>query len=333
MYNAAGSENVDLRTVRYMKRRETIFATALLASLALHLGICASAIYRFYADEMVTFGLYLPGPLTHGGVLIERDSNRAGQSTGTGQAFNASDGELPMIARLAEQEQAPWSKDPIGPGRIGNLPSESLLTEMDKIPTPVRAQLPTAASDPPVLGIPSSTPPIPTPPQRPHKLIALATAAPAPQADTVSAAPAPDIQNPKRPEGTRIQNSPAPPAADPLPQGDSEIDAFSSKLTATADPRSGKVEARFGRNVRTTRPRLTLAAEHDLWGMSNPSVVLWMKLDETGKVVSADVVRTSGSVAVDQACQIALYGWWVEPPKDDNGNPRPDFIVMTLNFR
>ena len=81
------------------------------------------------------------------------------------------------------------------------------------------------------------------------------------------------------------------------------------------------------------RPRLTLAGHYDLAAMQYPSVQLTVRIDATGKVISADILRSSGSNQIDLPCQQAMYDWWIEPPKDEKGKPMADVMVWLLSFR
>ncbi|MGH7215523.1 MAG: hypothetical protein ACREIT_12225 [Tepidisphaeraceae bacterium] len=119
--------------------------------------------------------------------------------------------------------------------------------------------------------------------------------------------------------------------ADPAPESDSESDPFSK--IGSAEFRPGSVQARFGRKVKTVRPRLTLAGKYDLASMAKPSLVLAVRVDETGHVRSVDVVRSSGSNEVDLPVQRAMYEWWIEPAKDKDGNPIADVMLWSLSFR
>lgn len=119
-------------------------------------------------------------------------------------------------------------------------------------------------------------------------------------------------------------------AADPAPRSDSESDAFSREGAITF--RNGRVEARFGRKVKTVRPRPGLAAEQDLRALVSPSVVMKVRVDETGRVRNVEIVKSSGSTAVDQCCQLAMYDWWFEPLRDKAGNLQPAEIMCTFTW-
>jgi len=69
----------------------------------------------------------------------------------------------------------------------------------------------------------------------------------------------------------------------------------------------------------TIRPRLTLSGQVDVIALEYPTVQLKVKIDESGKVISVDVIRSSGSNEIDLSCQRAMYAWWIEPAKAADG--------------
>src|SRR5207253_10917134 len=52
-----------------------------------------------------------------------------GEMTGVGHSIDPVDGDRPQEARRGEQAQLFLSRDPAGPGEVGNLPSMSLLPQ------------------------------------------------------------------------------------------------------------------------------------------------------------------------------------------------------------
>lgn len=119
-------------------------------------------------------------------------------------------------------------------------------------------------------------------------------------------------------------------APDPAPKTDSESDPFS--MTGSAVFRAGRVDARFGRKVKTVRPRLELAGQYDLLSLPSPSVIMKVRADESGRVRNVEIVKSSGSSEVDQPCQLAMYEWWFEPPKDKAGKPQPAEMTWTISW-
>ena len=117
---------------------------------------------------------------------------------------------------------------------------------------------------------------------------------------------------------------------DAAPMTDSESDPFS--MVGSAEFRPGKVVARFGRKVTTVRPRLSLAGQYDLLSLANPSVLLRVRADETGRVREVKIARSSGSNEVDQPCKLAMYEWWFEPPRDKGGRPLASEMLWTMTW-
>jgi TonB family protein len=123
---------------------------------------------------------------------------------------------------------------------------------------------------------------------------------------------------------------PAVPAADPAADTGLESDPF-AKIPGV-EFRDGKVEARSGRQIKPVRPRLTEAGMRDLLAQQFPTVLLKVKIDKTGKVVDVNIVRGSGSEAVDMPVYRALWGWWFEPPRDKKGNPMEDVQLVAIHW-
>jgi TonB family protein len=135
---------------------------------------------------------------------------------------------------------------------------------------------------------------------------------------------------PPTPKGDPGQQPGASSAADPAPMGDSEIDPVSTM--GSVEFSAGSAKVRLGRKTKLTRPRLSLAAQTDLMTMPTGSVLLRIKIDSTGKVISAEVARSSGNPIVDQPCKLAAYNWWFEPLKDKMGQPTKDVIMFAIRF-
>lgn len=120
------------------------------------------------------------------------------------------------------------------------------------------------------------------------------------------------------------------PAADPAADTGLESDPF-SKIPGVQF-RNGKVDARNGRVVKPIRPRLTEAGRRDLLSLQFPTVLMKVKIDNTGKVIDVTVIRGSGSEAIDMPVYRALWGWYFEPPKDKDGNPLPDTQLVAIHW-
>lgn len=304
---------------------------------------------------------------------VRRPDNDMGDSTGTGDANNAIDGDQPQQAPAAPEVQAFLSRDPSGAGFVGDAPSPSVAPESPGSPgsdlpfgvkSPAADQVPIAKAapkPPPIETVPADPPPAESPvvaktqpsmPAEDSSPIGIAmteaqkpqpttpqSAEPKPQDPKVEIAAATPPQQPSpQPDDNQpdaVTDTPAipatPPAADPAPQSDSESDPFSK--IGSVEFRPGKVDVRFGRKVKTTRPHLTLAGQYDLAAQAAPRVMLKVKTDETGKVIDVAVIQSSGSNEIDAPCQRAVYDWWFEPPKDASGKPVPDVILFTIDFR
>jgi TonB family protein len=158
----------------------------------------------------------------------------------------------------------------------------------------------------------------PTPP--PLKAIGIA--------DGVRAWSAPRIQR-AAPPAAQV-GAPLPPA-DPAIMSESESDPFARGNSVQF--RDGRVEARFGRKVKTIRPHLSLAAKYDLMGMQFPRMVVRVSVDASGNVRRVDITKSTGSDSADQEVKVALYQWWFEPPKDKSGGALADVVEFPIVWR
>lgn len=148
---------------------------------------------------------------------------------------------------------------------------------------------------------------------------------------------APPVDAPVAPVVSAAPGSPTPggaqqPAADPARMSDSESDAFSQLGTIIF--RDGGMDVRSGRKIRTKRPKLLLAAR--IWDaivIQHPEVTLKIDTDETGKVTSVIVLKSSGSNEIDQPTRVAVYDWWFEPKVDANGRALPDQFKFVIGYR
>lgn len=171
----------------------------------------------------------------------------------------------------------------------------------------------TPLSSPPV---PQATLPTPQKPQR-----APTVASPVPVAQAAQARPA---TGDGRAPGHIARTN-------PLPQSDSDSDAFSKIGSAVFH--NGRLDVREGRKVRTTRPQILVPGLLDEFGLANPTVVLKVNIDATGKVTNVDIFRSSGSNDLDQPCLRAVYDWWFEPAHDAAGKAIPDAVLFAITFR
>jgi TonB family protein len=172
----------------------------------------------------------------------------------------------------------------------------------------------------------------------PAAQVAAAVAAPSPLA--VLQHSTPDTVTPPTPPTPAVQAQQATgdglapgraTAADPAQQSDSESDPFTT--TGAAVFHDGRLRVRSGRKIKTVRPQILVPGILDAIGESDPTVVLKINVDVTGKVTQVRIVHSSGSNDIDQPCVVAVYDWWFEPAHDATGKPVPDVVLFTISFR
>jgi TonB family protein len=319
-----------------MRNRDITWTVALCLSLAIH-----TAIIRWRADAYVNAN----SPLRLAGFSREwiaqsilqtppDDEGLLGDDKGIGSATDAAPGDLPLLARKGDQDQSYLSRDPQSMGQTGAQPRQSLTppgengangsqTAQDQVaqqssnhPFGLREQQQASpAFQPPTNHQPG---PAPSPKAtRTRAQTAVAQSAASPVSVTAYSAPS------GRP-------GPIAATASPAPQGDSDSDPFA--VVGSMDLRPGSTKIQCGRKHRITHPRLPWDAVYDFQEMTSVSVTLELQLDETGQVISAVVIKSSGSSSIDQPCRLAAYSWWFEPAKDSNGKPIKDVIKFTCKF-
>jgi TonB family protein len=228
------------------------------------------------------------------------------------------------------------STAPPGQGGDGKPRIDEALADRGTEATPPIAIPPSAPT--PALTPPSAK----APPSLPQEI------APVKNASAPATAPAPTAiaQNtltldPIAPAKQSISNTPAAsatggppgapvPAADPAADTGLESDPFAK--TPGVEFRNGKVEARSGRQVKPVRPRLTEASRRDLLSLQFPTILLKVRIDDTGKVQDVKVLRGSGSEAIDMPVYRAMWQWWFEPPKSKDGKPLPDVQLVAIHW-
>jgi TonB family protein len=183
------------------------------------------------------------------------------------------------------------------------------------------------APPPPPVGSPAASPPPAPPPLRAPPPTISQDISPATPAAVVAVPP---TQKPQTEQGDGGQPGTPAASADPAQQSDSESDAF-SKIDGVIR-QDGRLEVQFGRQVKTVRPRLPISAMIDA-ALGARSVTLKVSIGRDGNVTAVGVSKGSGSREVDQASLLAMYDWWFEPVKDKKGQPVPDMVYFTLNFR
>jgi hypothetical protein len=224
------------------------------------------------------------------------------------QVASAADNPLivaPEAGPLAEPKPAISS----APKMPGADVSKAAIVKSPTLPLP-----PAAVATPPPPAVDVALPKTDTPTERPQQT-AVASADPNLMKTGDGRAPGRDRHS-----------------ADPAQESDSESDAFSK--TAVADVlHDGRLEVRKGRKIKTTRPHFLPGAEAAFLANPEPSLVMKIAIDPTGKVTSADIIRSSGSIEIDQPCRVAVYDWWIEPAHDKAGHPVRDVIEFTFFFR
>lgn len=268
-----------------------------------------------------------------------------GEAEGKGEALDSAIGERLMQGLLGEQDQAWLSRDPVGGGRLPDEPSPSIA------PRGGDGGRPGAPGEEGRAGMFGVPPALLKPPRivkRPAVIEEMMEkAAAVTEAERAKAALAAAAQDAKGMEkliavadggnagGNAGGGAGVPGAraeeADPAPQGDSESDAFSTKGSVMVT--AGRIEARLGRDVKPVKPRLRIKAGLDVYSIVDASVRLWVKIDATGKVTDVRIVKSSGSNDIDLPTVVAMYKWWIEPPKDKQGKPVADALQITFLFR
>lgn len=327
-----------------MARRTYILPIALGCSVAIHLG--AMGAWYAYRSVMARHAGGSPR-YTELVVSLEDDSDRRedmGDAAGKGIGSNNEPGDKPLVAPQADADQALLSRDPVGMGRLSSTPTQYTGPQGAGAGGAVAV----AAANPPVVqrpqqATPQTAPPLPpTPPAAPQ----VAEASPDVQvAPPVPSTPPPTASTPAVPRTAVAAATPARPAtgdgrapglpqrsADPLPQSESDSDPF-SRISGSVIVRDGRLDVRLGRKVKTTRPQLLLAGQIDLIALSNPMVVLEVHIAPAGNVTDVKISHSSGSNQVDEPTRLCVYDWWFEPARNKAGQPIPDVIFFTIQYR
>lgn len=279
-----------------MTRRDHTFAIALLLSMSLHAATFLTLAGRQRTDPRARVAHATPsGQLVAATETAPAFDFVFGDRRGTGDSSNERAGEEKLISRDGAR-QAFLSRDPAGAGRVGDEPSMSVLPRAS-IARPSIGE----ANPQPMLGLGAVRAPSPSPRVR-------------------RATPTPPAQS-------------SAPAADPAVMSDSESDPFSASKDAAIEFRDGRVDVRFGRKVKTVRPRLSLAAQYDLLSMQFPRMVVRLNVDARGDVRRVEIVKSTGSASADQEVKVALYQWWVEPARDLSGIAVADTIEFPITWR
>jgi TonB family protein len=330
-----------------MRHRDFSLTVALCLSLAFH-----AAIIRWRAEAYAnTFGLpRFPG---FDRVMVEQamlaqaepvDVGALGDDKGVGRATDPSPGDVELLARKGEQEQSYLSHDPQSLGVRGGQSTPSLQPPGEDGANGAKAatDASAAASNQHPFGLE------PTEQQEPTfkpKAVALADSGPAaslkdpPRNAHLASQQPQQAQTPSPPAESAVMAYRAPAgkpgpvvasANNPAPQGESDSDPFT--FAGSVEFRPGSTRVQCGRKHRITRPRLSWDTAYDLIGMTSSAVTLELQLDETGQVISATIIQSSGSQSIDQPTRLAAYSWWFEPAKDASGKPTKDVIRFTVKY-
>jgi protein TonB len=295
--------------------------------------------------------------------IIQPPPTEWGESAGKGIAITSAPGDQPLSAPKGPEDQSFASRDPAGPAK--QFPEEPSMSTAasgqggDGKPRLLDALAERHAKPVPPIVIPQSPQPL-SPPERqiavqpnhagfgaesddPDKSSTRNTREPtpvttAPSKVLVLNTPTPntpkpsDSNPPEHASSNSTAGAPGPPtaAADPAADTGLESDPFSK--TPGVEFRNGKVEARSGRQVKPVRPRLTEASRRDLLSLRFPTILLKVRIDDTGKVQDVRVLRGSGSEAIDMPVYRAMWQWWFEPPKDKEGKPLPDVQLVAIHW-
>ncbi|CAN5619556.1 hypothetical protein BH10PLA1_BH10PLA1_15120 [soil metagenome] len=181
-------------------------------------------------------------------------------------------------------------------------------------PAAAKSPLPRNEDSQPSKDSPTAPAPAPESPAQPQ---------PSPGANSAAAASA--AASPARHPGMPM------PSADPAPQSDSEIDLFTK--VPSVEFRAGKTTVRAGRQAHLTRPRIPLVGFWDSIAMGRTSITLQITIDDKGKVVRADIKKSSGSNEIDNPIALEAYNWWFEPYKNDAGEPIKFTFPFDVVFR
>jgi TonB family protein len=287
-----------------VKLRQFSFTVALTGSLALHAMLMAWALRAatplrwpgWNAQErLARLNEELSPVYQSAPPEVALSTSEFGKSDGRGRGNNEIEANELQLAREAPEEQAFLSRDPAGDGNIGSSGEGLSAPPAEQVVAPVIRQH--------TLLVPA----------REHEAEPEPTTVPVTLVVNASSSPYPSA------------------AADPAPMSESESDPFMK--TGSVEFRAGKVDAQFGRKVKTTRPKLTLAGRYDLVAKGGASLQLKVRIDPNGNVTHVDILRSSGSNEIDQPCRVAVYEWWFEPTRSSNGQAVADVIVFSITWR
>jgi hypothetical protein len=204
------------------------------------------------------------------------------------------------MSRDAGAVQPFLSRDPVGMGLVDKEPSMSVLPSGSTMMSPLK-------------GLP---PPPPAASEVPFGVSERAEKWSLPNVARARERYAPPAPKPAPPGDAR---APAVAAADPAVMSDSESDPFTANgPNAAVVFRDGRVDARFGRKVKTIRPHLSFSSQMDLLGHAVPSGLrVRVHIHTDGTVRRVDIVSQAAVPRRIRRSKSRYYQWWFEPTKDD----------------
>lgn len=333
-----------------MGRKQAIFPIALACSLGLH---------AVGMDLYVRYGSFLIQPVTRpvrprtAELVLKIDPQMMdfGEATGRAIGSNKSPGDQPMLAREADEDQALLSREPEGAGKLaapaadiaappggGNrsvLASPAVPAPPPEPSTEARSPAPAPAA---VAAVKDLTPREPSP-QAQVQVSPTATEIPTAPQVVQAPAPAPTPPAPVPVQVAAVAPSPDPrpgaPTAPglPIPQTDSDSDPFSRIGDKRVVFRNGRLDVQLGRKVKTVRPQIGIGGELDALGMPMVVVAVEVHIGTDGHVTQVELIRKSGSVAIDEPTRNALYLWEFEPTHDKAGRAIPDVLYFRIEYR
>lgn len=346
-----------------MTRQGQIFLIALICSLGLHV-----AGFLTCVDIVRTYGTHLriaragAAPAKPTTAPAKKPANdelifypEMGEDIGTGNASNGSPGDKPLEAREADENQAALDRVPAVAGRINAPPAQGDEPDGDGIggaPAIAAKLSPDPALSPAALLPPQPFAPVREPAAPPVAVAALPepqvnpaaiaadlnppltqTQAPHPPAASAQTPPPSPAAPPKAATGDGRAPGKPKPAVEAYQQSDSDSDPFSRKTGNVVILENGRLDVRFGRKIKTTRPHVMVAGQFDLIALSNATVCLEIHIAASGNVTDVKVSRSSGSNQIDEPTRLAVYDWWFEPAKDKHGKPIADITFFTIEYR
>lgn len=238
-----------------------------------------------------------------------------GEANGTGDSIASSD--LPDVSRSTRAfdfEQA-WTRQqptvlPPPPSRQADRPAEQADDRpQDQTPNHALASAEQAATALPFGALPK--------PAKPDDSVADGNPEPQAQPPVQSVEPVAEPASAIKPEQTPAPEARSPTQATearPVPQGQSDLDAFAREEGADFTP--GGMKARAGREVKLARPRINLAFMADATALYGRGlrVLMMIETDANGRPRNVTVIESSGSEVIDNAVRVAAFDSWFGPP-------------------